>query len=829
MPKTRSQGAASPAHELQLAPPRTRARKPKTFEPKTALSPVTSSSPNTQGETATPVVASSPITKPSTVLSPTASPLITKAFKASKASKASAAKVPYRQLLHSKGLKSAGLTHSRLLRPGKKNRESIRDKSPSSELEDPPCGVHGHRNSFDLKDVPLVAPTIFYVKTNYKDAPTQSSKDEQNESGLTELPAQTPVKRTREESAGEAEEQRASKRHQSNLTESSTHTSTETSTKASTQTSTQTDSSTTTGDQSRSTSAPTTPKRTKMASITQAKSRAKASRSSPITRSQVKSSQLTSDMTWGQMNRVKSRRSQLLAKQMQGSQDEEPIHEQSPQPSQSAPDNAPTTPQTAPQPRTGFFGSIRKSFNFFPQLPAVTKMLTNSFSPLRSTPAVGSDQTDSSSPRERANSVEVNPVRNTPESISMLDAQAGADVDMNDSTASSLPQADASTATEPSQKRKREGLGVYYDDPNYIDSDEEDGSDNESSAPVAKKQKLDETQTPRSVLRKRTGTGTVTLPRTNKRVTFDDSPVDTPSKIRTRSFEYTGIHFADAPSHSHTSPSLDDETSLSNSPGTKANTEANTPFYYERPIYPPLPAEYVLPADFTPTSAHPRPGTFCLDFNTYDENDDNIDWDAPVESIHSNMVVGDPGAPAALQTSPPTVEELAATPTMALPPATPRIAHADLPATTVAPSGITIHADDNAGPTSTTTTAETNVLADVTQEQINKVRSTAEQHKSKNPSRLSQVERATSMSPPAEGEYNEFDAGWPEPKSYVEAGVCSQRIFDMVDKTWDPRDNIIGEMVYEQDLKEWTDAHRLEKEQGVPVRYHWGDEEKEER
>jgi hypothetical protein len=35
------------------------------------------------------------------------------------------------------------------------------------------------------------------------------------------------------------------------------------------------------------------------------------------------------------------------------------------------------------------------------------------------------------------------------------------------------------------------------------------------------------------------------LPRNNKRVTFIDSPVDTPSNVRTRSSEYSGITFAD--------------------------------------------------------------------------------------------------------------------------------------------------------------------------------------------------------------------------------------------------------------------------------------------
>jgi hypothetical protein len=783
-----------------------------------------------------------------------------------RASKSSTINVPRQQLLHSKGLRSA---------TSEEFEELIRNKSPSPKLNDLPCCVHCHRNPFDLNDLPLTAPSILHAETNYKDASTQMSVDEQKESSLTVLPAQTPAKRTREESAGEFEEEPASKRHQSNPTQNSTHissstrTSVQSSTQASTQpspqNSTQTASSTVARDQTPSTSAPTTPKRTTMASITQAKSRAKAPRSSPVTRSKVDSLQITSNMTWGQMTRVHSRRAKLAAsraKQIQSPQDEELLDEQSPQSSQSAADQAPTTPQTAPQPiRTGLFGSIRKAFDFVPQLPvSVTKSIFgNPFSPIRSAPAVESQQTHPPSPQPPANYMDDDTFMNIPEeelkevqpppqrirdalslssrrSSSVSNARAARATDEAARTNAEAASVDADAGhadveTEvSSQKRKRTGFGLYFENPEYNneDSSGSDSSDEESSAPTAKKQKLDEMSTPRSVLKKRNGNGASTVLRPNKRVTFDDSPVDTPSKIRTRSFEYTGTTFADAPSQSYASPSSDDETNLSNSPGTKANTEANTPFYYEPPKYPSLPENYVVPADFTPTSANPRPGTFCLDFNTYDENDDEIDWDAPVEAIHSNIVVGDPDTPTSVQAGTSSIDDPATTPAMELPPATPRIAHAELPAVIIAPAGMTIHVDVDAGPFSTKTTADTKVLADVTQKQINKVRSTAEQHKSKNPSRLSQVEHAASVSPPAEDEYNEFDAGWPKPKSYVEAGVCSQRILDIVRKGWDPRDSIIGEVVYQQDLKEWTDAHRLEKEQGVPVTVNWGDEEDEE-
>jgi hypothetical protein len=811
-PKTRSQGAASPA-QLQAVPSRTRARKqPRLVKPQTVLSPI-STSPITKR------------TKPTNALTTRVSPM---------------------QILRSTSLRYLKSTYSRLLSSSPAVEQSTRDRSPSPELNDPPCCVHCHRNPFDLNDLPLIAPNIIHVLPNYQDASTQASTDERKESGLTVLPAQTPLKRTREESAGEVEAEPTAKRHQSNPTHLSTQASLEASTRI--------DSNTSTGRQSKST--PVTPqrKRTAKASITKAQSEAKAFRFSPVSRSTVNSLQLTSNMTWGQMARVHTRRTQLAAgraKQMQSSEDEEPR-----EPSQSAADQAPTTPQTAPQLQTSFFDSIRKRLDLVPQLPAFTKLLTNPFSPTRSTPDIQEEVSTTSKP-EVDSVVPLSPPKNTPrlipnttpDFIPISNAQAEAGVDMNENRATSSlhPEANTGNATQSSPGR------TYCLEYSEGSSDEE-GSDEKSPAPTVKKQKLVETQTPRSVLKTRTGNSTGTLPRTDKRVTFDESPVDTPSKIRSRCHEYSGIHFADAPGQSNISPSSDDDSNLSNSPRTKANTKANSKakikFYFPPPDYPRLRPDQI-PADFVPTSAHPQPGTYCLDYNTYaksdesdsddedDEDYDMTDWNAHNEAAKRSIVVGEPGTPTPIGMATSTV---ATTPALALPtptpriaPATPRIApttsriaHAELPATADARVGITIHTDSNAGPSSTPKATDARVLTDVTQEQINRVRSTAEQSKSNSPSGPSQVGRATSVPPPIEDEYNEFDAGWPEPRSYVEAGVCSQRVFDTVSRNWDPRDDVIGDMVYEQSLQEWTDAHRLEREQGVPVRIDWGDDEDEE-
>ncbi len=328
--------------------------------------------------------------------------------------------------------------------------------------------------------------------------------------------------------------------------------------------------------------------------------------------------------------------------------------------------------------------------------------------------------------------------------------------------------------------------GEFYDDDFDGLLPLDSNSDEETTAPVAKKQKLNdgltyEAQTPRSVLKKRTDLGTGTISRSNKKVTFDDSPVDTPSKLRTRSHEYNGVTFAD-----YASPTSEDETNLSNSPDTKANTAANTGSIEEGPSRALM---HPCPSDFTPTPGRPRPGSFCVPET--DQFDDSFD--------------------------------LTQTPDMSPLPATPRIAHAELPTNTDVPAAVNILPDLDAQMLAATP-SDSSVLAETKAEALNKARSTAEKHKSNNPSRLSQVERVATPSPPlVTDENDEFAHGWPREQTYVEAGICSQKVFDYVKANWTKEDEEIGGLVYQQSLQEFKAAWRAAEEKGEELAVEWDD------
>jgi hypothetical protein len=45
------------------------------------------------------------------------------------------------------------------------------------------------------------------------------------------------------------------------------------------------------------------------------------------------------------------------------------------------------------------------------------------------------------------------------------------------------------------------------------------------------------------------------------------------------------------------------------------------------------------------------------------------------------------------------------------------------------------------------------------------------------------------------------DASWPKPKTYVEAGVCSQRVFDMVNQTPVEQDGEFAEVVGDSKIR----------------------------
>jgi hypothetical protein len=48
---------------------------------------------------------------------------------------------------------------------------------------------------------------------------------------------------------------------------------------------------------------------------------------------------------------------------------------------------------------------------------------------------------------------------------------------------------------------------------------------------------------------------------------------------------------------------------------------------------------------------------------------------------------------------------------------------------------------------------------------------------------------------------NEFDAGWPKAKTYIEAGICSQRVFDIVNSNPIPGDNILEKLLDDSKIR----------------------------
>lgn len=368
-----------------------------------------------------------------------------------------------------------------------------------------------------------------------------------------------------------------------------------------------------------------------------------------------------------------------------------------------------------------------------------------------------------------------------------------------------------------------------YNSDSYVHANE---SEEETPVPTTKRQRLNDTDgrqnvddafdrerlnganTPRSVLKKSIRNGPGTTPRSNKRVTWDDSPLGTPSKVRAgRAGEYTGTTFA-----MNSSPTSEDETTLSNSPDTKANTVANAGGNQEGPL---RAYQYAQPTGFVPTPLTPRSGVVCL---AYDEDyfravdNEEMDEDMSYDMEASDSPSG-PGLAPVVPSPPPTPR----IPHAALPAITPRVTDAGPLTDAIVPAATSVLADLDAG-IYNTAAAEKGVLADASADALNKARSTAEKHKSNNPSRLSQVERARSLSPPTtNNEYHARPEGYPEAQTYVEAGICSQKVFDYLNSNWAKEDDEIGAFAYQKSLEEFTAATYAADARGEPLAIDWGD------
>ena len=332
------------------------------------------------------------------------------------------------------------------------------------------------------------------------------------------------------------------------------------------------------------------------------------------------------------------------------------------------------------------------------------------------------------------------------------------------------------------------GIDDRYIDVDY-DSEASCDSDGEENQITAKKQKLHAGQTPRSVLKKGTHPGlhpNGASTRSTKRVTFNDNPIDTPTRVRVRATDpYTGIHFAD-PSNEYSDESTMSATGVL-SPDTTANTRANTitPFINDK-----IPG---ASEGWRPTCGNPRPGQFCLDYDTYEENDSENDEEglAGLVRVGTKIV---PISSAFLYNRPPSPPAMAVEP-----PATPRPVHAELPTT---PTKL-VPTDDNMS-----------FLSNVGNETLNEARDSTQMHASPHPSDLAltpaqEVEESQEVESVAEAQPQTYKNGrtkeeddwyraeaqrWadslelPPLQTYEEAGVGEDWMFELVRSRWTDAD-----------------------------------------
>ncbi len=386
---------------------------------------------------------------------------------------------------------------------------------------------------------------------------------------------------------------------------------------------------------------------------------------------------------------------------------------------------------------------------------------------------------------------------------------------------------------------KKGGFGI---DDSYLDVDNDVEGIGESSLantePSTPRNNRPLSQTPlRSALRQ-TGNNFGTIGRSGKTVRINSVP--TSAKAVYGQYgpagEYRGSTFADISSQATDSPSdvLPWDVNNMMSPNTMRNTQENTPYHFDPNVKDPH------DADWRPSPANPRPGTFMLP--DYDDEDTEED---------------DTGA-ATLDQSQGAVP--------AQPPSTPRMSHAELPQTSPTPfdeSGFTGHTDS--------------IMVNDTQEiRLNKARSDAQKYKPAKSSRLSLSEQARSRSSSPPGEYSEFresqlevstpetfrprnattaeettmltaspigredldstvvgDDGmtdyqrehqfdaWAEdifnkitPQTYVEAGVASSYVDNLVEKTWTARDARESVEFWDREFEEGLRAAREAREEG---------------
>lgn len=331
----------------------------------------------------------------------------------------------------------------------------------------------------------------------------------------------------------------------------------------------------------------------------------------------------------------------------------------------------------------------------------------------------------------------------------------------------------------------------------------------QTSPPRRRHTRASAVQIPRSAMKKRSAPvdneGFLTRSN-NKRVKFNDTlvqerilspphPGERASVPETRNFyskkrprasdPYMGKHFADSPNIFDESPSKraryesgeDSTCDSENTPTTQNNTKMNAGVREEQ---------------FVPNRAQPRPGTFELNYDTYGLGDE--------ESLLSEEK-----------------SELSAaeqTPTSNSPPAnkTPRRFALEYSDDSIKPDTSSLLNDIT--PTPGPSQPPTRITSPPTLEP-----STIQSEDEITQLEIADDQPPTPPTPPNAAAIDaEIDAlPWPEPVTYVEAGIASQHVIDLLNERYDEEDEYYAQLWWDREYSKFTNALKTAKAEGREI------------
>jgi hypothetical protein len=314
-------------------------------------------------------------------------------------------------------------------------------------------------------------------------------------------------------------------------------------------------------------------------------------------------------------------------------------------------------------------------------------------------------------------------------------------------------------------------------------------------------------QMPRSAMKKRPAPGDddeATTPSNNKRVKFNDRlvqerilspphPGERDSLPETRNFHskkrpratdpYMGKQFEDSPNIFDESPSKraryesgEESTADSeNTPTTQNNTRMNAELSQE---------------PFVPNRAQPRPGTFELNYDTYAGDDESLLSEEKSDTSAEQNIAPNP------------------------------------PSTSTQPGRFALeYSDDSINPD------ESSLENDITPTPGPSHRptrtdqapalepSTTQSEEETNHLELADDQPPTPPTPPNAAAIDaEMEAlPWPEPVTYVEAGIASQRVIDLLNERYDQEDDYYAGLWWDREYSKFSKALKTAKLQGREI------------